>query len=172
MAKILVVYFSRTGTTQKAAKRLASLLDADVEGIVEDRDRRGVIEYLRAGYEAAFQLAGPYLPLQFDPKRYDLVVIATPIWNASLASPVRSYLRANRERLTRIATLITCGGMGMARVERQIEREAGLPILAAASLTDRDRKQKNDQWKIEDLARSIRELFAEERPRASVPSHA
>ncbi|MGC2944368.1 hypothetical protein [Burkholderia ambifaria] len=53
--KLLVVFYSRTRTTRRAASALAGMLDADVEEIVVTRGRAGPFGYLRSLVEAINQ---------------------------------------------------------------------------------------------------------------------
>jgi menaquinone-dependent protoporphyrinogen IX oxidase len=41
---------------------------------------------------------------------YDLVLIGTPIWACTMASPVRSFLQEYKEKLPRVAFFCTMGG--------------------------------------------------------------
>jgi flavodoxin len=121
MARTLVVYFSRTGTTKLAAEAIARTLGADLEEIVDRTPRLGVVGYLRCGYEAtARKLTRIEKPAR-DPGNYELVVVGSPVWGASLSSPVRTYLEEHRGRLSKVAFFCTCGGRGGERVLGQME---------------------------------------------------
>ncbi|MEI6774938.1 MAG: hypothetical protein WCL18_09565 [bacterium] len=43
MKKILVLYYSRTGITKKLATFIGDVLDADIEEIVDTKNRSGVM---------------------------------------------------------------------------------------------------------------------------------
>ena len=45
--RVLIVFFSRTGTTRVLATALAGVLSADVEEICDLSERRGALGYLR-----------------------------------------------------------------------------------------------------------------------------
>jgi len=149
MSNVLVVYFSRSGHTRSAAERVARTLHADVEEITEARDRAGILGYLRSSVEAFFHRVPPIAPPARDASSYDLVVIGTPIWNASLSSPVRAYLAQNAHRLTRYAAMLTCGGMGMERVVLQMAAVAGFGPCARVAITDSDRERGVDAAKLD-----------------------
>ncbi|MGD0561983.1 MAG: NAD(P)H-dependent oxidoreductase [Roseiarcus sp.] len=135
--KILVAYFSRTGVTRRAAEALAKVLQADVEPIVDRSSRSGIAGYLRCLIEAVRQKGAPIEPARRDVASYDLVVVATPVWGASVSSPVRSYLANNRARLPDIAFLCTMGGRGDRRAFEQMGRIAGKAPRAVCALTAR-----------------------------------
>ncbi|PZQ10832.1 MAG: hypothetical protein DI564_15180 [Rhodanobacter denitrificans] len=115
MAKILIVFYSRTGTTGRVAEQLAAALDAPLTAIEEPRRRRGLTGYLRSAREAARCALPPILPPTRDPADYDLLVLATPVWVGHVASPMRSFLQGYRSTLRRVAFFCTCGGRGAER---------------------------------------------------------
>ena len=135
MANTLVVYYSRSGTTRRLAKMLARELDADLEEIVDDGDRRGVLGYLRSGLEAALRRVPAIHPLEHDPSTYDLVVVGTPIWNWSLSAPVRAFLDEHGKQLDRFAFFCTCGSSGSGRVFRQMRELCGKNPVAQLVVT-------------------------------------
>ncbi len=96
-AKILVVFFSRTGTTRQVAEALARAAGADVEELRESRSRHGIWGYLRSGFEGTYRRPSLDLrPVQRNPRDYDIVLIGGPTWSGSLPSPVRAYLEQER----------------------------------------------------------------------------
>jgi hypothetical protein len=50
--RILVVYYSRSGTTRKIAEAFSEALACDLEEIVEDKSRAGSFGYIRSLVEA------------------------------------------------------------------------------------------------------------------------
>jgi flavodoxin len=151
--RILVVYFSRTGTTERVARVVARALDADIEPIVDHTRRRGIIGYLRSAYQAASGHLVTVEPATRDPWTYDLVVAGTPIWNQSLSSPVRSYLE--RHEFHRVAFFCTCGGRAGERVFAQMAEAACCQPVATFVLRERDA-----------VAPAVRHFVAELRGRA------
>ncbi len=136
--RVLVVYFSRTGHTRTIAEQVAAALGADVEPIAEASSRLGLLGFERSGFQAFLERVVDIEPSTHDPAAYDLLVIGTPIWDLSLASPVRSYLRRHRARLPDVAFFCTCGGLGMARVFEQMARECRKEPKARMFLREAD----------------------------------
>lgn len=100
--QVLVVYFSSSGTTKKAAQAIAEQLSATLEEIREvnphpaDIRGKGMHNFLNMGYVVFHALTGRIVPIQtvqHDPAAYDLVVVGTPVYAGSLPAPVRAYLR-------------------------------------------------------------------------------
>jgi flavodoxin len=135
--KALVVYYSRTGTTRALAQLLGVALEAEVDAIEDRADRRGILGYLRSGRDAWLGRRTELVPSAIDPAGFDLVVIGTPVWNASLSSPVRTYLQDHARALRAIAFFCTMGGRGAARVFREMEAICHRPPLATLAQTAR-----------------------------------
>jgi menaquinone-dependent protoporphyrinogen IX oxidase len=110
--RILVVYFSRTGTTRSVAAALSKILVCDLEEIFESKSRLGFFGYWRSIFEARGQQSSQILPIRKNPSAYDLVIIGTPVWAWSLSSPVRAYLMQNAGRLADVAFFCTMGAAG------------------------------------------------------------
>jgi len=117
---------------------IARALPCDIEEIRERDSRLGVLGYLRSGYEAWFQRPVRIREPGVDPGTYDLVVVGTPIWNASLSSPVRAYLAQNKAKLPAIAFFLTYGGSSRKRVLRQMQEACGRAPVATLALRERD----------------------------------
>lgn len=154
--KTLVVYYSRTGITRRVAESLAALLGADVEEICEPRSRIGFLALLRSAGEALLKRKAAITPPQKDPGLYDLVVVGTPVWAWSVASPVRNYLAAQRARLPQVAFFCTLGNTGADPVFAQLRNLTGKCPRSLAAFKDRDVAEKRHAARLEAFARSLR----------------
>jgi hypothetical protein len=163
----LVVYYSRTGTTRGVAKELAAKLDADIDEIVDRTPREGLTGYLRSGFEAFFQRPTELQPTTRDPAKYDLVVLATPVWNRSVSTPMRAYLLSTRGRITKVAFLLTHDRMGSRRVFRQMEDLALRNPRAVLALRHAEIHEGKHGRKLEIFADRLRTLVAT--PEAPTP---
>lgn len=139
MAKVLVAYYSRTGTTRTIALELAARLGADVEEIRDTTTKRtGLIGYYRCAREALRRLPAPIEKPTADPAGYDLVILGTPVWASHMSSPVRSYVQAQAAKLGRVAMYCTQGGNGGPKVLEEMAELAGKRPLATLVLTQSD----------------------------------
>jgi flavodoxin len=136
--RILIIYYSRSGTTRKVAESLSAVLTCDREEIVEANSRSGVLGYLRSLVEARRQRPATIAQPTNDPSSYDLIVIGTPVWAWSLSSPVRAYMMANRARLPAVAFFCTLGGAGSDRAFAQMQDLAGKSPRACFAVTAQD----------------------------------
>lgn len=160
MPRILVVYYSRTGNTRLVATKIAAALGADLEAIRDDTRRTGIFGYLRSGREAFRRRLVRIAAAEHDPAGYDLVVIGTPVWNVSLSSPVRSFLRRHRSAIRAAAFFCTCGGAGMDRTLRQMVEESGRQPVATLVVRERDLTSARGAAEVDRFAADIRAAMA------------
>jgi flavodoxin len=135
-SRILIVYYSRSGTTRRVAKALSAALQCDIEEIVETKSRSGILGYLRSAIEARRQRPSTTLArTTVDPSLYDLIILGTPVWAWSVSSPVRAYMIANRTRFAAVAFFCTCGGSGSDSAFGQMRQLVGKAPLGCLFLT-------------------------------------
>lgn len=156
MARVLVVCYSRSGTTKKAGAAIAKALGADFEVIVDRASRAGIRGYLRSGYEATFQRETQIERPARDAEDYDLVVLGTPVWNASLSSPMLTYIRQHMSELGEVAFFCTCGGRGGERVLAQMARETGRTATATLILREAEVAHDTIAPKVDRFVRALR----------------
>jgi flavodoxin len=135
--KVLVAFYSRTGNTRELARVIAGTTKAEIEEITDRTNRRGILGYLRSGSEGWFGRRIEIVRPQHDPAAFDLVIIGTPVWQVSIASPVRTYLRDHAAKLRQVAFFCTLGGMGSRYVFREMEELCGKVPLATLARTER-----------------------------------
>ncbi|MCQ2977501.1 MAG: flavodoxin [archaeon] len=150
--KTLVVYYSRTETTEKVAKMIKDELNCDIESIKPIKNYDGKLGYARGGFESSTKkLPGIENP-EKDPSEYDLVIIGTPVWASTMASPVLTYLRQNNGKFNNVAFFDTAGGSGVESTFKKLEQETKKP-LQTLGLTRADMKdyEEKTQKFVEDL---------------------
>jgi len=137
-ARVLVVYYSRTGNTGRIARSISAALGADSMEIGDPVDRGGITGYLRSALEALLGASTEIEPPKRAAAGYDLVVIGTPVWVSAVSSPVRTYLWMERDRLPRVAFFLTHGGSGSGRVLGQMAALAGKRPVAQLVVREND----------------------------------
>ena len=153
MKSCLVVYYSRTGNTERVASRIASACACDLEPIREARTRAGLPGYLRSCFEAITGKRPALLPGTRNAGDYELVILGTPVWAGRVSAPMRSYVLANRGRFHRTALFCTMGGSGGDKVLDELAALCGRPPVARLVLTDREIAGQRDNEKIGLFAR-------------------
>lgn len=135
--KILLVYYTRTGTTEKAAKYMAERLGCALEEIRDSVERKGAVGYLRSGREAMRKKVPEIKDLKNNVREYDLVVIGTPIWVYAMASPVRAFILKHGKDFKKVAFFCTMGG-DAGKTFDEMARLSGKNPLASVELLSRD----------------------------------
>ena len=93
--KTLVVYYTRTGNSKFAAETIAAELGADVEEVVDLKNRQGKLAYMSCGRDAMQGNETEIAPTKRNPADYDFIVIAQPVWAWSPTPAIRTYLNKN-----------------------------------------------------------------------------
>ena len=94
--KTLIVYYSRTGKTKLVSETLKNHLSADLIEVKDLKDRKGTWGYVTAAFDAIFNRHTPIEPEKIDLSPYQAVIVATPIWNWKISTPIHTFLEANR----------------------------------------------------------------------------
>ena len=126
--KTLVVYYSRTQNTAKVAKLIKEELNADIEEIKPVKGYGGPIGYARGGVESSRGKTPKLEKTTKDPSDYDLTIIGTPVWAFTMASPVLTYLRENKDKFNDVAFFTTAGSSGMESTLENMEKESKTPL--------------------------------------------
>jgi flavodoxin len=126
MKKVLVASYSLDGTTSHVARDIARMLSADVDEIRDVVKRAGMFRYIQAGIES---IARGLPTIQFDSRLsdYDLVVLGTPVWTGTMASPMRSFLYKHASQLKEVACFCTMGGSGSVGTLNEMRAMCGTP---------------------------------------------
>ena len=109
--KVLCIYYSRTGYTERVMREIAGALDCEIIGIRDRVSRRGALGWLRCGLDAmrkktaAVSRVVPASPLW----EYHLVILGTPVWAGRCSSVMRGFLKRRGYELPDVAYVITHG---------------------------------------------------------------
>jgi flavodoxin len=103
--KHLVAYYSRTGNNRTLAKKIAEALTADIDEIVDKRNRKGRLNWLRAGRDSR---DGRLTKIEYkkNPQDYDTIIIGAPIWAGNPIPLLRTYLKEVDLKGKRVAFFI------------------------------------------------------------------
>ncbi len=101
------MYVTRTGNTERIAKKVFETLGGNIELITEQMNRKGIIGWIRTGSQNSRRVAAEIDPMEYNPSEYDLVVLASPVWAGAVSAPMRGYMTLNAEKLTRTAVFLS-----------------------------------------------------------------
>ena len=154
--RTVIVFYSLSGNTAWAARRIAGVLNAE---LLELRPRRpypdrGFRKYLRGGKSAMTGERPPLEPYEFDAGRYDRVIFASPLWAGRISPPLHTFLTDQRAALSgkRFAAVICCGGGKDKRAFAQFRGLLGAELEASLRLVDpKDRPSPDNDRRLEEF---------------------
>ncbi|MBN1555529.1 MAG: flavodoxin [Phycisphaerae bacterium] len=139
--KSLVVYYSRTGITRTVSQYVAEALCADVEELIDTKNRKGPLGFVLAGKDAALKKLVPIEPPKTNPAEYDLVILASPVWANTMSSAIRAYLTKHGKEIRAAALLSTTHTSGIAESQRDMRALLGCEVIAAAGFRQKSVKR-------------------------------
>jgi flavodoxin len=153
--KSLVVFYSRTGTSRMVAEKISKALNSDLEEIIDKKSRAGPLGWLSGGKDASQKALTDIMPIKFDPAKYDVVVIGSPIWAGNLTPAIRTYISENKGKIKKAAYFCTQGGNNPSQFFSDIEDACGRSGCATLSITTHEAKSSSIDDKINAFAKRI-----------------
>lgn len=155
MRSCLVVCYSRSGLTAKLGREIADSCGGDFELIREERDRRGPLGFLRGIWDSLRRKRPVILEPNRDAGDYALVILGAPVWAGRVASPMRSYILAHRERFHRVGLFCTMGGRGGNDALAEMAALCGKTPLAQVAVTDAEIAHDSYHGRLSPLLRQL-----------------
>jgi flavodoxin len=121
--KSIIIYYSFTGNTKKAALILSDVLSkqgtVDIFGIKAPRQSTNFFEQGRSAFmRQRTEIEG----VPFDLSGYDLIAIGTPVWGFSPAPAVNTYLdKCIGLEDKKIVLFCTVGGIGQGKCLKNMQ---------------------------------------------------
>lgn len=141
--KVLVVYFSATGTTKSAAKKVKNATDGKLYEIkaakpYTDEDLDYNNDNCRANTEQKDDTVRPEVKGKVkNIRKYDVIFIGYPIWWGKEPMIVRTFLESYNLKGKKIVPFCTSGGSGIAGSMKGIKAAAkGANVVKGRDLTD------------------------------------
>ena len=95
-------------------------------------------------------------PLKYDPARYDLVVVASPVWGGHVTPAVRTYLTQAKGKIKKTAFLCTMGGSGDTGTYADMKELSGLDPVATLTLRTREVKAGTHAAKLKEFTAKLK----------------
>ncbi len=149
--KTLVVYYTRTGNTKFAAETIAAEIGADMEEVVDLKNRQGRLAFLGNGKDAMQGKETQIAQTKRSPVDYDLIVVGSPVWAGSPTPAIRTYLNKNDLSGKKVALFFSDSGLGQAveKTKALMPNSSFVGVLAlpAKSFDDKEEmKKKIAEW--------------------------
>lgn len=160
--KILVVYYSSSGITEKIGGLLAVALEADQEKLVDKKERKGVWNYLVAAKDAMMKYETEIEPPKYDPSEYDLVIIGTPVWAWTMTPAVRTYILKNKDKFKNLIFFTTSGGTTYDKVVPEMETISGKKSILSNGFFEKEVKEDSKEMidKLNKFLENIKSSFS------------
>ncbi|OGS23338.1 MAG: hypothetical protein A2252_09450 [Elusimicrobia bacterium RIFOXYA2_FULL_39_19] len=139
--KILIVYYSRSGNTQRVSNDVAKELGADTEKLTDKTSRSGFWGFITGGRDAMKERETVIEPVQKDPSKYDIVILGTPIWAGKMAPAIRTYINQNKTKISKTAYIITSGGTDAGKVATKMDELTGKQALGYLGVLEKELKK-------------------------------
>ena len=139
--KRLVVYYSLSGNTEEAAKKIADTLEADLLKLetVKEMPKSFAAQIIVGGGQVVFNHIPRLKPMDKDVSAYDEIILGSPIWNSKGVPAVNAFLR-DRDAAEKVTSLffLSAGGdteKGLQAITKQLPN-----LRNSVSLLDRKSK--------------------------------
>jgi flavodoxin len=138
--KILVVYYSKSGVTERVAKEIAAKMNADIEKIIDKKSRKGLFGWIFGARDAKKKIPTEIVTTEKDPAKYDIVIVGTPIWAWDMVPAVRTYIEQNKSKLKDTAVFTTAGNTKSERIVASMEELTGKRAIASTDFCSKELK--------------------------------
>jgi flavodoxin len=158
--KVLVVYYSRTGTTKKLAQKLSAELKADIEELIDRKNRSGLIGWLYGGRDGMKRIPTDIDPVKSDPADYDVVLIGGPLWGfRGIAPASRTYLLQNKDKIKQVAFFMTRAGKRSSDPALDdLKQVYGKPVLGTLDIMQKDLESPETAEQIASFVKTIKKV--------------
>lgn len=155
--KRLVVYYSLSGNTEEAAKRIAGETGADIVKLetVKSLPKSFAGQILVGGAQVAMKIVPEIKPIDADLSSYDEIILGTPIWNSKGVPAINAFLK-DESSAKKVTSLFMFSGGG--ETKKAVNALVGvLPNLKnTVALIDRKQEDsKNNDAKISKFIEDI-----------------
>ena len=126
--KVLVVYFSATGTTRQVARQIAATADADIYEIVPVKSYSGAdLDWTNPQSRSSVEMGNPAArpeinPLSVDVSRYDYIFLGYPIWWDLAPRAVNTFIEAAGLTGKTVIPFATSGSSGIANSVAELKK--------------------------------------------------
>jgi flavodoxin len=160
MDRILVVFYSHTGTCRQLAELLCAQHGWPRAEVLDTRSRAGVRGAMRCVLDTLLHREPP---IHYDgpaPANYDAVVLVAPVRVHGLAGPMRTFVAQHGSGLKKFAVVSVVGGAGAAAAVAELERLLERPPLIATAFTSREVADGSCATRLQAFGRALQQSSA------------
>lgn len=131
--KILVVYYSLHGHTEKVAQIIARFLRADLESIKDKKKRSHLVNWQIGAFDEELRNATEIETVSKNSMNYDLVIIGSPIWDGVVPA-VKAYLSKNNFKQVAFFLTFHAAAEDAALVMSELSKKKPLAVMEIQDL--------------------------------------
>lgn len=150
----LVVYYSRTGTTKKVGQLIAKKLKANCEEILDVKSRMSKWGFIISCFESALKTKPKIKPLKKNAANYDCIIMGAPVWAATMASPLMTYIAQNKDKFRKVAFFCTSGADNPQKTFINLEKLCAMKPLAVFHL--RQEQVDKGDFKVDEFVKKLK----------------
>jgi flavodoxin len=137
---ILVVYYSRTGSTKKVAEYITKQLGADMEAIIDLKKRSGASGFVLGGKDALTRKETKISEIKKDPSKYNLVIVGSPLWAGNMPPAIRTYLNKYKANINSVAFFATSGGANQGKIFEEVKSLLDKEFISSMGICTKELK--------------------------------
>jgi len=138
MEEVLIVYYSRTGTTRQAAQQLAAMTGWPLAEVVDESGRAGWVGDLRCMLDVLLRRRPAYGYQGPGFASTEHLVVMAPVWLGRLAAPMRAFLCDRGTLANGVSAVIVMASRGGLSAGEEIGRIVGRAPRPMLTLRQRD----------------------------------
>lgn len=122
--KSIIIYYTLEGNTRYTAETLAKILGSDLLELQPTKPIKslGFSKYIWGGKQVVMNEKPKLKPYKYEPEKYDLVILASPIWASHFAPVFSTFLKDNTIKGN--IALIACNeGGGLTKAFNILEQQ-------------------------------------------------
>ena len=99
--KAAIVYYSMSGNTEFAAKKIADAISADLIKLEPKKTypSKSFKKFLWGGKSAVMGDTPELLPYEFDAGKYDTIIFGYPVWASNFTPPIKTFIKDNMKSI-------------------------------------------------------------------------
>jgi len=139
------------------AQEVAKLVPGDIEEIIDEKNRNGLLGWLISGMDAFLKKYTSIKQPEKNPSQYDIVIIGTPIWATNISTPIRTYMHNYKDGFKNTAFFCTSAGdrpKDTLKIFKDMEKLCSKNPVALVSFSQKDVKA-NSFEKIKEFAKKL-----------------
>jgi hypothetical protein len=147
--KTVVLFFSRTGNSERVATKIASGLGVTPLQITDDKNWSGIWGYLKGGYYASSNKS-VNIKVNGNFEEADQYVVISPLWAGGPAPSIRAFLK--KVPVNKVNLVITCKGSNIENALTKYENKVG-KLKGTFGIVER---LNNETQRIEEIINAIK----------------